>query len=179
MDTIAIDLFHNIFSPSGTQPEHRKLAHELLQPTAGCIAIFHKYCCYTKCGGITTNSALRNHWGYDTDVPKYHNAGSRQAAWGCPHLWDGSIIGDTSWQFKGINVYFIRAVLSVFNTGFTLLYSYPLKCDDHCILPNHFVYAKHYLCKHQYMHVIAMMSHKPHCIQITCNSTVSTTQCSS
>ena len=24
-----IDLFHNIFSPSGTQPEHRKLAHEL------------------------------------------------------------------------------------------------------------------------------------------------------
>ena len=25
----AIDLFHNIFSPSGTQPEHRKLAHEL------------------------------------------------------------------------------------------------------------------------------------------------------
>ena len=24
-----IDLFHNNFSPSGTQPEHRKLAHEL------------------------------------------------------------------------------------------------------------------------------------------------------
>ena len=25
----AIDLFHNNFSPSGKQPEHRKLAHEL------------------------------------------------------------------------------------------------------------------------------------------------------
>ena len=25
----SIDLFHNIFSPSGKQPEHRKLAHEL------------------------------------------------------------------------------------------------------------------------------------------------------
>ena len=24
-----IDLFHNNFSPGGTQPEHRKLAHEL------------------------------------------------------------------------------------------------------------------------------------------------------
>ena len=48
-------LFHNNFCPSGEQPEHRKLAHELWQPTVGCIAIFHKYCCYTKCGGITTN----------------------------------------------------------------------------------------------------------------------------
>ena len=25
----SIDLFHNNFSPSGTQPEHHKLAHEL------------------------------------------------------------------------------------------------------------------------------------------------------
>ena len=41
----------------------------------GCIAIFHKYCCYTKHGGITTNWTLRNHWGYVTDVSKYHNAG--------------------------------------------------------------------------------------------------------
>ena len=24
-----IDLFHNTYSPSGKQPEHRKLAHEL------------------------------------------------------------------------------------------------------------------------------------------------------
>ena len=26
---LLIDLFHNNFSPSGTQPEHRKLAHKL------------------------------------------------------------------------------------------------------------------------------------------------------
>ena len=30
---------------------------------AGCIAIFHKYCCYTKHGGITTNLILWNHRG--------------------------------------------------------------------------------------------------------------------
>ena len=62
-------------TPSGEQREHRKLANELEQPTAGCIAIFHKYCCYTKRGGITTNLTLRNHWMYITDVSKYHNAG--------------------------------------------------------------------------------------------------------
>ena len=54
--------------------EHRKLAHDK-QPTAGCIAIFHKYCCYTKRGGITTSLTPRNHWGYVTYVSKYHNAG--------------------------------------------------------------------------------------------------------
>ena len=59
----SIVLFHNNFFPSGEQPEHRILAHELQQPTAGSIAIFHKYCCYTKCGSITTNVTLRNHWG--------------------------------------------------------------------------------------------------------------------
>ena len=37
--------------------------------------IFHKYCCYIKRGGITTNLTLLNHGGYVTDVPKYHNAG--------------------------------------------------------------------------------------------------------
>ena len=37
-----IDLFHNKFSPIGEQPERRKLSHELQQPTAGCIAIFHE-----------------------------------------------------------------------------------------------------------------------------------------
>ena len=46
-----IDLFHNNFSPSGEQPEHHKLAHQLWQSTAGCIAIFHKYSCHTKRGG--------------------------------------------------------------------------------------------------------------------------------
>ena len=61
--------------PSGGQLKHRKqLAHDK-QPAAGCIATFHKYCCYTKRGGITTNLTLRNHWGYVTDVLKYHNAG--------------------------------------------------------------------------------------------------------
>ena len=63
------------FSPSGEQLELRKLAHELKQPTAGCIAIFHKYCCYTKHGSITASLTLQNHWGYVTNVPKYHNAG--------------------------------------------------------------------------------------------------------
>ena len=62
-------------SPCGEQPKHRELAHELQQPTAGYIAIFHKYCCYTKRGGITTKLTLRNHWGYITNVSKYHNVG--------------------------------------------------------------------------------------------------------
>ena len=37
---------------SSEQTEHCILAHELQQPTAGCIAIFHKYCCCTKHGSI-------------------------------------------------------------------------------------------------------------------------------
>ena len=69
--------FHKEFSPSGEQLEHRKLVHELYQPTDGCISISHKDCCYTKCGGITTNLTLRNHWWHITDVSKYHNAGKR------------------------------------------------------------------------------------------------------
>ena len=56
----AVDLFHNILSPSGKQPEHRKLAQELKQPTAGCIAIFHKYYCYTKRG------VLQQIWLYES-----------------------------------------------------------------------------------------------------------------
>ena len=32
--------FHKKISPSGEQFEHRKLAHESEQPTAGCVAIF-------------------------------------------------------------------------------------------------------------------------------------------
>ena len=69
---MTIVLFHNDISPSGEQPEHHILAYELQQPTAGCIAIFHKYFCCIK-----TNLTLRNHWGYVTDVSKYHNAGIR------------------------------------------------------------------------------------------------------
>ena len=66
--------------PSGGQLKHRKLAHDK-QPTAGCIAIFHKYCCYTKCGDITTNLTLRNHWGYVTDVSKYPVTMRVNGAW--------------------------------------------------------------------------------------------------
>ena len=65
------------FFPSGKQPEHHILAHELKQPTAGCIALFHKYCCYAKRGGIKIDLTLRNHWRYVTDVSKYHKAGIR------------------------------------------------------------------------------------------------------
>ena len=35
-------------SPSGEQPEQRKLAQTSQQPAGGCRVIFHKYCCYTK-----------------------------------------------------------------------------------------------------------------------------------
>ena len=67
--------FHKDFSPSGEHREHRIIAHELLQPTAVCIAIFHKYCRYTKRGSIATNMTLQNLWGHVTDVSKYHNVG--------------------------------------------------------------------------------------------------------
>ena len=50
--------FHKDFSPGGEQLEHRKWAHELWQPTADCIAIFHKYFYYTKRGGIRTNLTM-------------------------------------------------------------------------------------------------------------------------
>ena len=47
--------------PSGGQLKHRKqLAHDK-QPAAGCIATFHKYCCYTKRGGIK----LQQIWLYE------------------------------------------------------------------------------------------------------------------
>ena len=51
---------HKDFSPSGEHFEHSKLAHELWQPTACCIAIFHKYWCYTKRSGITTNLTMKS-----------------------------------------------------------------------------------------------------------------------
>ena len=51
-------LFHNIFTPSGEQPEQRILAYTSEQPTVGCIAIYHKYCCYIKHRGIITNLTL-------------------------------------------------------------------------------------------------------------------------
>ena len=53
-----------LFSLSGEQPEQRTLAYKSQQPTAGCISIFHKYCCYTKHGGIMITLTLWNSLGY-------------------------------------------------------------------------------------------------------------------
>ena len=36
------------------QPEQFILSHKSEQPTAGCIAIFRKYCCYIKLGVLLT-----------------------------------------------------------------------------------------------------------------------------
>ena len=44
----AIVLFHNYFSPSSEQIEQCILAHKSEQPTAGDMAIFHKYWLYIK-----------------------------------------------------------------------------------------------------------------------------------
>ena len=71
----SIDLFHNNFSPSGKQPEPHKLAHELSQPTACCIAIFHKYYGFKKNVGYNDKFDSAKSLGYVTDVPTYHNAG--------------------------------------------------------------------------------------------------------
>ena len=70
-----VSLFHNSFSHTSKQPEQHILAHKPEQPTAGCIAIFHKYCCYIKHGGIITNLILWNPWGYVIDMVKYRIAG--------------------------------------------------------------------------------------------------------
>ena len=60
------------FSPRYEQSEQCILAHKLQQPIACCIAIFHKYFCYTKHEVIKTNLTLWNLWGYITDMFKYH-----------------------------------------------------------------------------------------------------------
>ena len=60
--------FHKDFPPSGEQPEQHELAHMLYQLTDGCTAIFHKYYCFTKHGGIKTNLTLRNLWRHITDI---------------------------------------------------------------------------------------------------------------
>ena len=70
-----IVLFHNYFSPSVEQSEQCVLAHKSEQPTAGCIAIFHKYRCYIK-HYIITNLTLWNPLGYNTDMSKYHVIGT-------------------------------------------------------------------------------------------------------
>ena len=44
-----------VLFPNGEQPEQGVLAHILWQPFSGCIAIFHKYCCFTKHAAIITN----------------------------------------------------------------------------------------------------------------------------
>ena len=70
-----IVLFCNYFLPSGEQPIQRILTHKSEQSTTGCIATFHKYCCYLKRGGIITNLNLWNPWRYITDMSKCHSAG--------------------------------------------------------------------------------------------------------
>ena len=55
----AIIPFHKDSSPSGEQLEHSKLAHELQQPTVGCIAIFKK-----KIGAIHNVAVLQQIWPY-------------------------------------------------------------------------------------------------------------------
>ena len=59
-----------LFSPGGKQPEQRVLVHKSEQPTAGCIAIFHKCCCYIKHGVIITNLTQWNPLGHVTYMPK-------------------------------------------------------------------------------------------------------------
>ena len=66
-----IFLFHNYFSPIGEQPEQRILAYKSEQPTAGCMEIFHKYCCYIKHGGIITHLTSWNTWRHVIDVWAY------------------------------------------------------------------------------------------------------------
>ena len=70
MDHNTIVLFHKYSSHSSEQPEQRTSAHKSEQSTAGCMAIFHKYCRYIKHGGIITNLNLWNPWGYVTGVSK-------------------------------------------------------------------------------------------------------------
>ena len=43
---VGIVLFHIYFSLTSEQREQRIQAYKSEQPTTGCIAIFHKYCCY-------------------------------------------------------------------------------------------------------------------------------------
>ena len=45
------------------------------QPIASCIAILHKYCCYTKYGGYCKKSDSMKSLGYITDMSKCHSAG--------------------------------------------------------------------------------------------------------
>ena len=64
-----------LFPRIGEQSEQRILAHKAEQPTTGCKAIFHKYCCYIKHSGIIRNLTLWNPWGYVTYMSKCCNAG--------------------------------------------------------------------------------------------------------
>ena len=76
-----------LFSPSGEQPGQRILAHKSEQTTAGYLTIFHKFCCFIKRVGITTNLTLWNPWSYIPNMSKYHNAG----------IWS---MGCNLWRFR-------------------------------------------------------------------------------
>ena len=56
--------FFLLLPPNGEKPEQHLQTYKSEQPTAGCMAIFHKYFCYIKHRGIITNLTLRNLWGH-------------------------------------------------------------------------------------------------------------------
>ena len=47
-----------LFFPSSDQPNNVYQLISQIKTTVGCIAIFHKYCCYIKHSGIITNLIL-------------------------------------------------------------------------------------------------------------------------
>ena len=55
---LIIVLFHNHISNISEQHSQLTLVHKSQQPTTDCLAIFHKYCCYIKHGGIVRNLTL-------------------------------------------------------------------------------------------------------------------------
>ena len=57
-----LSCFTMIF-PLAVSSLNNVLAHTLWQPTSGFIAIFHKYCCFTKHGGVITNLTLQKSFG--------------------------------------------------------------------------------------------------------------------
>ena len=61
------------FSPRGEQLEQCILDRNSEQASAGCIAIFHKYCYYIKCGALYQMWLLWNPHRYVTDISQYHS----------------------------------------------------------------------------------------------------------
>ena len=64
----------------------RPVACTLLEPIDGCRAIFHKYCCFRKTGGIITNLTARNLYGHITKNIERHTAHTI-VSWPNPKQW--------------------------------------------------------------------------------------------